>query len=682
MIDFQDDRFSSNMDDRFSSNMDDRFSSNMDDRFSSNMDDRFSRSKLDNCPLLPNLDLNLKVGDSLIREKINDINEVSTQSNLNHLRNHENIKKTPFNWDIDFAEIFKNKGGFDIVIGNPPYINYKKIIPPNLENNKLTERKKKDYKNKLVKSIKTQFNVIKTFSKTSDYYIYFYFIGLSLLNPKGTFCFITSNAWLDTDYGKYLQEFLLKYVPIIAIYDSSQKSFIDADINTVIVLLDAPKIKNNNDVGIIENIKTDNIKQYYIKWPALSHIAKFIMFKKTFEEIAKSGSQYLIDIENINGMNAPNAPNQESHTSISKDGNNSTNNSNCYTIHDNHANGIIDYIKCIVDTNFYRVFPISQESLLEDGWEYPKHYYCQNQNYYYKNKNQFKDKFKEGCYVGNKWGGKFLRAPKIFFIILEKGKEKFVKLGNLANLITGVKEGGYKEYIVNISKLTENIQDFSKYIPILKNVKEHNKIIITQNDSFIVKNIDKFKKIVEQRRSIILWLSGRGTTHKCYKNPKKFTFTGNFIGIESNDIKYVDYLVGYLNSTLCILLSEIEGRNKGIGGAAAVFSKTDLEKLEILFDPENDNLTKKVISAMNILSLREIKPIFEEIGLDPLKNIREQNPRPLPDRKELDDAIFNEIGLTEDEIKEVYWALAELIKLRLDKAKSLRKIKKGLKKLT
>ena len=36
----------------------------------------------------------------------------------------------------------------------------------------------------------------------SDLYIYFYFHGLSRLNPKGSFCFITSNSWLDVGYGK------------------------------------------------------------------------------------------------------------------------------------------------------------------------------------------------------------------------------------------------------------------------------------------------------------------------------------------------------------------------------------------------------------------------------------------------------------------------------------------------
>jgi hypothetical protein len=42
----------------------------------------------------------------------------------------------------------------------------------------------------------------------------------------------------------------------------------------------------------------------------------------------------------------------------------------------------------------------------------------------------------------------------------------------------------------------------------------------------------------------------------------------------------------------------------------------------------------------------------------------------LPDRKALDDIIFDALGLTEEERKEVYWAVAELVQNRLQKARS------------
>ena len=71
------------------------------------------------------------------------------------------------------------------------------------------------------------------------------------------------------------------------------------------------------------------------------------------------------------------------------------------------------------------------------------------------------------------------------------------------------------------------------------------------------------------------------------------------------------------------------------------------------------------------MSKKRFDSIFSELGFDKNKPIREQEPNPLPDRKALDDIVFDAIGLTKDERKEVYWSLAELVKSRLDKAKSV-----------
>ena len=73
----------------------------------------------------------------------------------------------------------------------------------------------------------------------------------------------------------------------------------------------------------------------------------------------------------------------------------------------------------------------------------------------------------------------------------------------------------------------------------------------------------------------------------------------------------------------------------------------------------------------NIINNKKIFSVFTELGFDSSKPIRSQEPNPLPDRKELDDIIFDAIGLTEEERKEVYWATAELVQNRLNKAKSV-----------
>ena len=65
--------------------------------------------------------------------------------------------------------------------------------------------------------------------------------------------------------------------------------------------------------------------------------------------------------------------------------------------------------------------------------------------------------------------------------------------------------------------------------------------------------------------------------------------------------------------------------------------------------------------------------IFGDCGIDPNKPIREQKPNPLPDRAELDNIVFDELSLTEEERKEVYWAVCELAKQRLEKARSVKR---------
>ena len=174
------------------------------------------------------------------------------------------MKSVPFVWDIAFVEIFTGeKAGFDIVIGNPPYVRQENIADPKLPRESVATDNKKAYKAKLARSVYQAFPrffgykrekdvkpdnpsaaVSHKLDAKSDLYIYFYFHGLSLLNPKGSFCFITSNSWLDVGYGSDLQEFTLKHCHIKQIIDNqSRRSFASADVNTVIGLFSAPDEK-------------------------------------------------------------------------------------------------------------------------------------------------------------------------------------------------------------------------------------------------------------------------------------------------------------------------------------------------------------------------------------------------------------------------------------------------------
>ncbi|MFN6991547.1 MAG: hypothetical protein ACK4MM_02365, partial [Fervidobacterium sp.] len=121
-----------------------------------------------------------------------------------------------------------------------------------------------------------------------------------------------------------------------------------------------------------------------------------------------------------------------------------------------------------------------------------------------------------------------------------------------------------------------------------------------------------------------------------------------------------------LNSALIGLWKELLCRPPDGGGAIQMkvyhYEEMPIPSLEHL------NFHKSIFEKF---ILNEIPSIFTELGFDPNKPIREQEPNPLPDRKALDDIVFDALGLTEDERKEVYWAVAELVKNRLDKAKSV-----------
>ena len=243
-------------------------------------------------------------------------------SKLDHVKKRLNEPdKKPFVWDIDFAEVFADKGGFDIVIGNPPYVRQEKIAPPNKLKEEITLQDRQDYKQKLINSVSNRFPVVTTWDKKSDLYIYFYFHGLSLLNNTGVFCFITSNSWLDVGYGKGLQEFLLRYSHVIGIYDNQAKrSFEHADVNTIIALLGAPQFKKEKSLFDYGAPYNGNGKATY---RGFNQIARFIMFKKPFEEVINTPN--LISIEKADK---------------------------------------------ILKTDDFRVYPINQEDLLDDGWEY------------------------------------------------------------------------------------------------------------------------------------------------------------------------------------------------------------------------------------------------------------------------------------------------------------------------
>ena len=98
--------------------------------------------------------------------------------------------KKAFNWQQEFQQVF-GKGGFDVVIGNPPYVRQELLG----KTNKLFFEKK--YAN--------------VYNGAADLYVYFYDISTSILKHDGLLGFITPNKWMERNYGKGLRLLLKKY---------------------------------------------------------------------------------------------------------------------------------------------------------------------------------------------------------------------------------------------------------------------------------------------------------------------------------------------------------------------------------------------------------------------------------------------------------------------------------------
>ena len=132
-----------------------------------------------------------------------------------------------FHWEEQFPKVFE-KGGFDVVIGNPPYVQHRLLMH-------YSGYFKDNYK---------------VYTGTSDLSVYFYEKGLEILKDEGSFGFINTNKFFNTEYGKPLRSYLSQY-KIDKIVNFEQVSiFKGALVSSTINIIN--KTTSENDVDYIE----------------------------------------------------------------------------------------------------------------------------------------------------------------------------------------------------------------------------------------------------------------------------------------------------------------------------------------------------------------------------------------------------------------------------------------------
>lgn len=137
--------------------------------------------------LLPNLNANIRCGNSLI----------SSKDTKFALADPETIGRiNSFDWDSDsrgFGELLKGHDKFSIIIGNPPYIRIQEMAQWYPEE---------------VQILKTKYNSLK--EGNGDLYLLFMEQCMSLLSPSGLFAFIQSNKFTKANYGEFIREKIVK----------------------------------------------------------------------------------------------------------------------------------------------------------------------------------------------------------------------------------------------------------------------------------------------------------------------------------------------------------------------------------------------------------------------------------------------------------------------------------------
>ena len=285
-----------------------------------------------------------------------------------------------------------------------------------------------------------------------------------------------------------------------------------------------------------------------------------------------------------------------------------------------------------------------------------------------------------GKFVGDKWGGRYLRAPNIYHHILSKCEDKLVRLGDIATVRFGLKSGANEFFFIK----SETIEEFGiedEFLrPIMTTPQESRRISVDPsklpkrvfmchepNDELTGTAALEYIKWGEsegfhQRRSCAaraLWydLGDRqparlamnyliNTTARTYVAEDLMHFGDNFQEVRSRTVSW-DHLSVIMNSTVFQLFVNLAGRTN-FGGGLLKIQTFEVESLLVL-NPE-------FITAPDA-------DIFESANWDVLS--------PSPERVQVDKAVFDALELDDVERMEVYEAVWELVKNRQRRAASV-----------
>ena len=511
---------------------------------------------------------------------------------------------------------------FDAVVGNPPYTRQEEIgeIAPDIA----------AYKETLIdNALQFHGKKIAHLSRRAGIHAYFFVHGMKFLRSGGRFGFIVANSWLDVEYGRGLQEFFLRNYKIVAIIESKvERWFEQADVNTCIVIL--------------ERSSSEQERQ--------SNLVRFVYLKKPLRHfVPPAHDMWEKQLTRLNAI-------------------------------DSLRRTILGH-NDVYENDELRVFPKSQADLWKEGYE------KENQRY-----------------VGAKWG-KYIRAPKVFFSLLEKGKKTLVPLQSVAEVRFGIKTGANEFFHLTPTDAARRGIEERFLQPVIFSLKEvkgyrldrtvlANRIIICDLPKSELKNTALLAYIKHGERegfnkrptcaargrnswyvlaadwpyAPLIFPAKIGERMPVFLNDDVYE-DKKLYGVTPRELKDVSLFAALLNSTVSRFLIEFTARQ--LTGAQAI-ADIDVTVVESLLIPNPAAISarqrSRLTNAFERLAQTTADSVFQEVAFSPdevtLDGIK-------PERRAIDQIIMGEmLGLNEQEQLEIYQAVVDLVRARLDKART------------
>jgi len=532
---------------------------------------------------------------------------------------------------------------FDGIVGNFPYIRQELI-------ERSSPGYKKDLERALFEDWHSEYRELfrdhrLCLSGQADIYAYLFFHAAAHLKVGGRMGIVVSNAWLDVAYGHELQKFFLRKFKIIAVVESRCEAwFDDVAINTVFVVLERCEEADERD----------------------EHLAKFVKLKKPLAELfpqdlandaARRWSHVQEVVDRIEGIGLADSPAARAGA------------------HKSFGPVDTEHVKLAkidsYDDDRIRVRSIRQADLREQV---------------------------ETAGRTVKWGP-YLRAPDVYFKILETCADKLVPLGKVAEVRFGIKTG-INDFFYLTQEQAKHWGIEKRFLkPVIKSPRDTKTITVdpkalklfvflcdkpvselagTKALKYIRWGANQLAKSTRQKpggRRLKNVPSVKGRTRwysiPAHRLPKIIwtkAYNDTFIqrhcpqGVFADQRVYevlekpgvpVDILAALTNSTFTAFLIENTGRTT-LGEGALELTVEETENDILIPDPRlfaSEPDRKVLIGAFRKIAKRAVLPIHREI--------RQRS------RQNLDNIVWRKLGITEEKVQELTREFPLIIKERL-----------------